>query len=265
MPNPNREWWDEVTPRHLASSHYDVAGFMSGRSSMSATEVALLGSVAGRRVLHPMCHIGLDTLSIARLGATVVGLDFSPIAIRAAQDLARQAGLESQSSFVVGEAHRMNEHVNGNFDVVYTSTGVLEWLDDLAQWSRSIATTLAPGGRLVIFEIHPFSLVFDELPPAGLRVANDYFGGPQALTRFDLTDYVDRTFVPKAKRSKRLWRIDQLMSALLGAGLRVTRFEELPFSTYPALPVLTRGTDGLWHFPPGQAGVPLYFSLQAEK
>ena len=265
MEPSNRAWWDEVTARHLGSSYYDVAGFLAGKSSLTETEVSLLGNVSGRRILHLMCHFGLDTLSIARLGANVVGLDFSAASIHAANELAKKSGLSSQSAFVVADVHELASHVRGQFDTVFTSTGVLEWLHDLDRWSRGIAAVLRPGGRCVIFEIHPFSLIFDELATDGVRVSNDYFEGWRGLSVFNQTDYVDRAFVPEAVRTKRLWRLEQVVIALMDAGLRMVDFREYPFSTYQALPILQRGADGLWRFPPHHPSLPLYFSLVTEK
>ena len=98
----NRAWWDERAPAHAASGFYDVAGFLAGRDSLRAFEPGEVGDVSGKRLLHLMCHIGLDTLSWARRGAIVTGLDFSRPALDTAVSLARRAGIGS-ARFVAAE------------------------------------------------------------------------------------------------------------------------------------------------------------------
>src|SRR5262249_16463954 len=133
----NRELWDELADINVETAYYDVPGFLAGRSTLRSIERAEVGDVAGRSLLHLQCHCGLDTLSWARLGARVTGVDFSPRAIDIARRLAQQAQVEAE--FVCSSIEELTDRLTGSFDVVFTSYGVLCWLRDLARWARVIA------------------------------------------------------------------------------------------------------------------------------
>src|SRR5688572_16768766 len=92
----NRASWDSRTPFHVRSPMYDVPGFLGGELSLTEMEVALVGDVRGQKLPHLQCHFGLDTLSWARLGATVSGIDFSEAAIVEARRLADEAQIDAQ-------------------------------------------------------------------------------------------------------------------------------------------------------------------------
>src|SRR6478735_848735 len=92
----NRKLWDAWTRLHETSEFYDVEGFKAGAKRLHSIELEEVGDVSGKTLLHLQCHFGLDTLSWARLGATVTGADFSDAAIRAARALAEQVGLPAR-------------------------------------------------------------------------------------------------------------------------------------------------------------------------
>jgi SAM-dependent methyltransferase len=156
----NRANWDDRVPVHLASSFYDVAGFRDGASTLRPFELAEVGSVAGRSLVHLQCHIGLDTLSWARRGALVSGLDFSAPAISAASSLAVSLGLPAE--FVVADVYDAVAAFGGQrFDIVYTGIGALVWLPDVPRWARVVAGLLAPGGFVYLAEAHPFAQILE--------------------------------------------------------------------------------------------------------
>ena len=157
----NRAWWDERALVHAASGFYDVPGFLAGKDSLRAFEPGEVGDVRGKRLLHLMCHIGLDTLSWARRGAVVTGLDFSQSALDTAVSLAGRAGIGS-ARFVAAEIGDANRALAGEtFDIVYTGTGVSQWIPDIDSWARTVAALVAPGGFFYIAEYHPFPDCFD--------------------------------------------------------------------------------------------------------
>ena len=151
----NRELWDAWTGIHRGSAFYGVDAFLSGESSLSGIEREAVGDVSGKRLLHLQCHFGMDSLSWARLGAEVTGVDFSPRAIDAARDLAVQAGLEAE--FLCADVTRLPAAWSGRFDIVFTSYGVLPWLPDLVSWAGTIARVLRPGGAFHLVEFHPLT------------------------------------------------------------------------------------------------------------
>ena len=157
----NREMWDERVPIHVASELYDVEAFVAGRSSLRPFELAELPDVRGRTLVHPQCHFGEDTLSWARLGARVTGLDFSGPAVEAARALAARCELEAE--FVEANVYDASEALGGRrFDIVYTGLGALNWLPDIERWARVMASLVAPGGCLYLAEFHPFTHVFGD-------------------------------------------------------------------------------------------------------
>ena len=156
----NRELWNAWTEIHEGSTFYDVEGFLAGRQTLLPIELEELGPDVreGTTLLHLQCHFGLDTLSWARRGARVTGVDFSDKAIALADRLAREVGLDEACRFVQSDLYDLPAHLDERFDVVFTSWGVLMWLPDLTAWGRLIARYLRPGGIFYIVDFHPFVL-----------------------------------------------------------------------------------------------------------
>ena len=140
----NRRAWDVRTREHVVSRFYDVEGFLAGKSSLNAIERDEIGDVAGLRLLHLQCHFGLDTLSLARLGAHATGVDFSPEAIAQARDLGRRTQLAAE--FALCDVYAAPETVGGGFNRVFTSYGAIEWLPDIGRWARVVADACVPAG-----------------------------------------------------------------------------------------------------------------------
>src|SRR5690349_4103733 len=159
----NERLWDAWTKVHAEGEFYDVAGFREGGVRIRPYEIEALGDVTGKSLLHLQCHFGLDTLSWARLGATVTGVDFSEDAIAYARTLA--AELDIPATFVCSDIYHLPEALDGQFDIVFTSYGVLSYLGDLGAWGQVIAHFLKPGGTFYIVEFHPFAESFEEVPP----------------------------------------------------------------------------------------------------
>jgi len=136
---------------HAASRDYDLAGLAADSNRLSPVvtyDQPWLGDLTGLDVVHLQCHIGADTISLARLGARVTGVDFSPSALQVARDLATAAGVEVR--FVESELYATPEVLPEQFDLVYTGVGALIWLPDIAHWARVVAALLRPGGRLFV-------------------------------------------------------------------------------------------------------------------
>lgn len=166
----NRGYWDEATRLHLRGDLYGVQEFKAGGCRLHRVEVEEVGDVRGKRLLHLQCHFGLDTLSWARHGAVVTGVDFSTESIAGARRLAGETGI--QAEFVCSDLYELPETLPSfhSFDIVYTSYGVLCWLPDLASWAGVIARYLKPGGFFYIAEAHPSARMFpldEDLPRTG--------------------------------------------------------------------------------------------------
>lgn len=260
----NQALWDEYTQIHARSKFYDLEGFKAGRNSLQAFEIEELGDVAGKSLLHLQCHFGMDTLSWARLGAKVTGVDFSEKAIELAEKLATELDLDAQ--FICANVYELPQVMQGKFDIVYTSGGVLAWLPDLPRWGGVIAQFLKKGGTFYMAEVHPFSQVFDDRQGVtALRLRYPYFPPPGPLI-FDVQgSYADRDAQVNQKVEYE-WAhsLSDVFNALIAAGLRIEFLHEFPFTIYPQFPdLMERGLDGLWHLKDGDASLPLLFSLKA--
>lgn len=261
----NRAHWDELVPIHARSPFYDLAGFKAGKSSLHSVELAELGDVAGQSLLHLQCHFGLDTLSWARLGARVTGVDFSPAAVELASALSTELGIPAR--FVCANIYDLPQALRDTFDIVFTSYGVLCWLPDLERWAQVVAHFLRPGGTFYIVEFHPLSWIFDESPDANdLRVVYPYFHSPQPLEWAAAGSYAD----PQARLEHRTtyeWAhsLGDIVNGLIGAGLEIEFLHEFPYTAYAAFPFLEEGADGWWRLPAQFPAIPLMFSIRARR
>lgn len=261
----NRRYWDGLVPHHLDSDYYDVAGFKAGGSTLNHIELEELGDVAGKSLLHLMCHFGLDTLSWARQGANVTGLDFSEVAVAAARRIAAECAIDAR--FVAGEVYEAPGVLDAQFDIVYMSYGVLFWLPDLRGWADVVASLLQPGGTFYMVEFHPMSGVFrQEGSEARLEVSIPYFTPDEPL-RFD----EDGTYAaPAAKLSDRVsysWPhpVSEVVTALIDAGLEIQFFHEFPFSIEQSYPCCVRQPDGMFRLSEHDGSIPLLYSIKATK
>ena len=143
----NQESWNRRAEVHFVSQFYDVDGFLAGQSSLTEIELAELPNVSGQRLLHLQCHFGLDTLSLARMGAFCTGVDLSPVAIDKALELKRKTNLDS--TFISSDIYHFDRGAEPRYDIVFTSYGVVCWLPDLRQWAEVISANLALGGHFL--------------------------------------------------------------------------------------------------------------------
>jgi SAM-dependent methyltransferase len=265
----NNELWDAWTAIHVDSAFYDVASFVDGTRPirLAAYEREELGPVAGRSLLHLQCHFGLDTLSWARLGAIVTGADFSGAAIDAARALAERVGLPAR--FIRSDLDALPDVLEGRFDVVYTSRGVLGWLPDIRRWAAVAAHFVRPGGTFYITEIHPVADAFENagVTPGELRLAYPYWDHPERPLRFDVSgSYADRD-ADTGPLVEHGWdhALGDIVTALIDAGLVIDSLREYDWCAWQ-LDYLVQSEDGRWRLPPGTAGqLPLFFSLRAHK
>ncbi|HET8632370.1 MAG TPA: class I SAM-dependent methyltransferase [Thermomicrobiales bacterium] len=260
----NRERWNELTPIHARSAYYGVDAFKAGASTLRSIERAEVGDVAGKSLLHLQCHFGLDTLSWARLGATVTGVDFSEEAIALARALSAETGVPA--TFVRSDIYALPEALTGAFDTVFTSYGVLCWLPDLPAWARVIAHFLKPGGVFYIVDGHPFADVFyNEADATELRVAYSYFHAPEPMKWEAAGSYADHDAVVTRPSYEWTHSLGDIVDALTGAGLRIVFLHEFPVCSWARFPFMEEGADGWWRLPAGLPALPLTFSLRAER
>jgi len=258
----NRAMWDEWVGIHARSEMYALDQFKAGRNSLHSLELGELGEVNGRSLLHLQCHFGMDTLSWARLGAQVTGMDFSEKAIDLARSLSRE--LDIPARFVCCDLYDLPQHLSEQFDVVYTSYGVLTWLPDVGGWAQVVAQFLKPGGTFYIAEFHPFGMLFDEEAPE-LHLRYPYFDSGVIASPIQ-GSYADRQAEIQQKTSYEwAYPLGEVISSLIAAGLRIQFLHEFPFCVYNMYPFLEQAEDGYYYLPGKVQSVPLMFSIKAGK
>jgi SAM-dependent methyltransferase len=260
----NRANWDARTPLHLASAAYDVDGWLAEGRGPRRYEAEALGDVSGLRLVHLQCHIGLDTLAWARVGADVVGLDFSPAAVAAARDLAQRAGLTERSRFVCADVNEAAAALRGeSFDIVYVSLGALCWLPSVTRWASQVAALLTASGRLFIHDGHPlaFALGDDEAV-----VEYSYFEDSAGVMFDDGFMYTGGPALIEHRQTFE-WNhgIGEIVSALMGEGLVLDSLIEHDWTLYQRFPWLVIDDDGQWATPSTRPRMPLSFTLIAHR
>jgi SAM-dependent methyltransferase len=264
----NRAQWDERAPAHAASPGYALDKFRADSSYLSDVvrfDLPRLGDISGLRGVHLQCHIGTDTISLARLGARMTGLDFSPFAIGEARALSEQtaAGVEFVESDLYDAADALGAE---SFDLVFTGIGALCWLPDVRGWARVVANLLKPGGRLFIREGHPVLWAIDEKRDE-LVLDYPYFETEEPVVLLSEGTYVE-TDVEFTANTTITWNhgLGEIVGAILAAGLSLTMLEEHDSVPWEGLPGKMReGRDGEWRLTDRPERLPLSYTLQAVK
>jgi SAM-dependent methyltransferase len=262
----NRRNWDERAAIHARDStgDYMLDRFRAGEDALHSIEAAELGDISGKRVLHLQCHIGRDTLCLARRGAVVTGLDFSSAALDVARRLSDETGLKA--NFVEGTVDQAPELTPGPFDLVFTTWGTICWLPDMKQWAKTIAAVLAPGGELYFADAHPAFTVLEEF--AGKLVPTYDFQTPpdRPLQFANETTYTgDPTILSHQSTQEWIHSLSSVLGGLIDAGLAITMFREHEVLPWRGLPSLVPATDRMWRLPDGAPRVPLSYSVRARK
>jgi SAM-dependent methyltransferase len=259
----NLKRWNELVDINAKSRLYNLEGFKSGKTSLGSIEIEELGDVKGKSLLHLQCHFGMDTLSWARLGAMVTGVDFSDEAIELAQKLSKD--LDIPARFIIANIYDIPNVLNEEFDIIFTSYGILCWLPDLDKWAQIINKCLKKGGIFYIIEGHPFgSLIDEKMEP--FKVGFNYFPGKEPF-HFEEGD-------PYADTNKELinqecyeWDhpISEIINSLINHNLQIEFIHEFPISFHKYHPDLIKREDGYYEFQTLQYSVPMMFSIKATK
>lgn len=270
----NRLSWNAATRAHNSHKADQAAFFRAGGNKLYPEELALLGDLRGIDLVHLQCNAGQDTLSLAQLGARVVGVDLSDEAINFARSLSADSGVPA--SFVHSDVYDFLESTEQRFDRVFCSYGALPWLMDIGAWARGVARVLRPDGALVVMEFHPVGYQFDD----ALRLHYDYFEPEPVLSPDGVGDYVgrsgdaltpsgfiegERDFMNPHPCYERMWGLGEIVSAVAAAGLRVERLEEYPYLNGCRFFDDSRREGRRWLMPEGTPRIPLMFGLRARR
>ncbi len=254
----NKELWNKRTAVHKDSSFYDLDSFKKGKSSLNEIELKGLGDVKGKSLLHLQCHFGMDTLSWSRMGAKTVGVDLSDEAIKLASELTKELKLDA--SFVCCNVYDLEEQLHEQFDIVFTSYGVIGWLPDLEKWAELVAHYLKPGGTFYMAEFHPVIWMFDD-DFTSIR----YHYHNEALIEMDSQGtYTDREADISAKEYSWNHSISEVLNALIGHGLKIEVFNEYNYSPYNCFNN-TVEEDGRFYIKGMEKKIPMVYSVKAVK
>jgi len=253
----NKIAWDKRTEVHLTSKFYDVAGFKAGKSSLSQIEMDLLGDVSGKTILHLQCHFGQDSISLAKLGATVTAVDFSEPAIEAGRRLAEE--MDVQVTFICQDLYSLPDNLNETFDIVYASYGIVGWLPDLNKWARVIATFLRKSGTLIFIDFHPFAQMFDENFET---IKYSYFNRGANLF-LETGTYADKT-APVTQEY--LWwdhSLSDIINNLISNGLTISCFKEYDYAPFSCFAKTKEVMPGKYRIQEMNDKLPMVFSIEA--
>lgn len=252
----NQNLWDTKTDIHVASKFYDVPGFLAGADPLKHIEKSLLPDVEGKSLLHLQCHFGLDTMGWQRKGAQATGVDFSSKAIEQAKQLSQQANLGTR--FVQSDVLELD--LSEQFDIVFTSYGVLGWLPDLDRWAAIVRKHLKPGGTLCLIESHSVMYLFNDKG----EFTYPYFGGKGPDTELSSNTYTDGPAHEALPEHFWIHTQEEIIQAILNAGLAIHHIQAYPYFPYPAFTMEEVGPEQ-YVFPSLKGRIPYTYSIMATK
>ena len=263
----NRARWDELAALHDQSAYYDTAALIRGRDTLTEEEdeaiAAAVGDVSGLSVLHVQCHLGFDSISLARRGARVTGVDFSAPALARAAELGHACGVDVE--WVEGDATALPFTLNRRFDLAYATVGVITWIGELGAWMRSVYSALRPGGRLVLVDGHPLQDMVASPDPLALDFP---YGGSRPIAFESEQTYADPSLRVAVNRAgvNYAHSLGEIVSTAAGAGFRVDELTEHLSGSFEYRPgIETQEQDGRWRLRVGGQPVPVLFTLQATR
>lgn len=255
----NRQSWNNRTDAHLKSDFYDLPGFLAGKSSLNAIELDLLGDVKGKSVLHLQCHFGQDTISLARMGAHAVGVDFSDRAVGQAKRLAEETAADA--TFICCDVYDLPDHSDTSFDLVFSSYGTIGWLPDLDRWANIVSRSLKPGGRFVFVEFHPVVWMFDDHFE---KIGYNYFNtGP--ITETQNGTYADRTADLILEDVTWNHGLGEVINSLISNGLAINSLKEYDYSPYNCFHKTEEFAPGKYRIAHLDNKIPMVYAIVATK
>lgn len=257
----NKASWDKRTEIHLTSTFYDVPGFVAGNSSLNEIELNDIGNVAGKSLLHLQCHFGLDTLSWARLGAQVTGVDLSSKAIENAQQLCQQLNSnlpdkdKLAANFICDDVYHFGQSNKQQFDIVFTSYGAICWLPDIQKWADIVAQSLKPGGLFYIAEFHPFYDIFS---------GYSYFHQTAPDIEQEAS-YTENKGDQTTTTATWCHPISDVVNALIKAGITIQVINEYPYSPYNCFEDMEERESGKFYLKHKEQDIPLIYTIKGVK
>lgn len=267
----NHASWDTLAPVHAQGSgaeFYRIEQWLAGECKLGPWEIEEVGDVAGKSLLHLQCHIGTDTLSWARRGARVTGLDFSQNALTEARRFAEILDIDDARFIYSTVADAAGSLEGEQFDILYTGRGALCWLPDLDEWASVCAKLVKSGGLIYLEESTPFVNTLEPRETSeGSIFAPKYdlfYEGP--ISEIGEGSYADPEW--EGERVTHCWeyRYDTVINALVNNGFQIESFverDELFFDPWPDKFEPSR--PNYWRLKEDEVRFPLSFTLKARR
>jgi len=254
----NKRLWNQKVDFHMKSDFYDVPGFLKGNSSLNKIEIDLLGDITDKTILHLQCHFGQDTISLQRMGAKVTGIDLSNEAIDQAKLLAKS---NSEADFICCDIYDLPNHLDKQFDIIFTSYGTIGWLPDLNKWAKIISKYLKPSGMFVFAEFHPVIWMFDENLE---KIKYNYFNSG-AIIETETGTYANKDANIEAEFITWNHSISEVINSLISNGLEINSLNEFDYSPYDCFNKTIENSPNKFQIKHLKNKIPMVYSIVATK
>ncbi len=255
----NRQSWNNRTDAHIKSEFYDVENFIKGKTSLNSIELALLGDLTNKTILHLQCHFGQDTISLSRLGAEVTGVDFSNKAIEKAKKMA--TATNSKATFICCDIYDLPEHLDNQFDIIFTSYGTIGWLPDIDKWAKIVSKYIKPNGQFVFVEFHPVVWMFDE---NFKKITYRYFNSG-AIIEQETGTYADKNATISQEYVMWNHSLSEVINSLINNGLEIKSFNEYDYSPYNCFNNTIESKPKKYRIQHLTNKIPMVYSIVAKK
>jgi ubiquinone/menaquinone biosynthesis C-methylase UbiE len=255
----NRQSWNNRTETHLKSEFYDLDNFIKGKTSLNSIELELLGDLTGKTILHLQCHFGQDTISLGRLGAEVTGVDFSDKAIASAKQIAKDT--KANATFICCDVYDLPNHLDQQFDLVFTSYGTIGWLPDLDQWAKIVSRFLKPNGQFVFVEFHPVVWMFDDNFE---KIFYNYFNSG-AIIESESGTYADKNADISNEYVAWNHSLSEVLNSLIANGLEINQLNEYDYSPYNCFNKTIEFEPKKYRIEHLEDKIPMVYSITAKK
>lgn len=255
----NRQSQNNRTETHLKSEFYDLDNFMKGKTSLNSIELELLGDLNGKSILHLQCHFGQDTISLCRLGASVTGVDLSDNAIESGIKIAKETN--SNVTFICCDIYDLPNHLDKQFDIVFTSYGTIGWLPDIDKWAKVVSKFLKPNGQFVFVEFHPVVWMFDDNFE---KIFYKYFNSG-AIIESESGTYADKN--ADISNEYVMWNhsLSEVINSLIKNGIEINQLNEYDYSPYNCFNKTIEFEPKKYRIEHLEDKIPMVYSIIAKK
>ncbi len=251
----NKIAWNQKVQTHFDSDFYDVEGFKKGKNVLTPIELPLLGDIQSKKILHLQCHFGMDSICLARMGAEVVGVDFSEEAIQTATQLANEENANAR--FICSDIYSLDQNLDEKFDIVFTTYGTIGWLEDLDQWAKIVSHFIKPGGKFIFAEFHPVVWMFSDQFDS---IEFPYFKSDPIIENQTGT-YANRDADISTQMISWNHSLGEVLSALLKNNIQIVDFQEYDYSPYNCLLNLEEFEPGKFRILHFENKIPMVYSI----